>query len=652
MNDIRNRVRPVAVSVLLLAGVTIAPAAAVAPVGSVALEAPEPLTVVAVAASGSDGNVPENTVDGDLTTRWSAQTTDPGAPQWISWDLGQRLDVGYLGIAWHQGDQRTSSFTVQVSDDGAAWTTVREGASSAGGTVDLEPVELGVPPAEGLPARFVRYLGFGNSAGSGWNSVSEVRVYPPNPDGAIVEELASSLPEPDPDAEPWTQPGLVEPDGTPYRIAMPAPATGERIDVRDHGADPVEGTGDDAAAIRAAIAAADPGDEVVLPAGVYDLDSTEPADPTTNVALRSGVHLRGAGAGVTILRSALTPDTPSGKILRGFGVTDVIVADLTLTSTFDGPFTDDPDAEAGGGPAYGIYLANLGARPSTSILIEGVTVERFERMGVRVEKSRDVVVRGSTFRDATSVGGGGAGYGVAIQGTPLQDRYAYPDDSRHTLVEGNTFEGRYLRHAILLQYYTHNNLVAGNLIDGTVLDAIDLHGEAEYRNEVRGNVVTDSLAAAIALGNTGGTATRHGPSGPGNWIHGNVLRGNREGVLVHLGTPETLVEQNVITGGSDAPARVGVEIRNAPGTVVRANTVSGNRADGFWGIRLAEDPGDADGIGAGVPTDVLMARNVVAGNAAGVRIDAGTGIVLDRNVIAGNAGEQLSIADGAEVVVR
>lgn len=616
-----------------------------------AAAAPTPIDVTGVTASSSDGNLPENTVDGDLATRWSAQTTEPDDPQWIEWDLGSVRTVGYLGLAFHQGDTRTSTFSLQVSADGTTWTTVADQAESAGAGTDLEPVELGVAPQTGLDTRFVRYLGYGNSTGNGWNSLTEVRLYPPNPDGAVVEELASSLPEPDPDAEPWTTPGLVDPAGRPHELTPPSPVNGRTIDVADFGADPAPGSGDDAAAVRDAIATAEPGDEVFLPAGTYDLDTSVAADPTSNIALRSGIHLRGAGAGETVLRSALTPETPSGKVIRGMGVSDIVIADLTVTSTFDGPFTDDHQADGGGGPAYGIFLSNLGMRASERVVVDDVIVERYQRMGVRIEKSREIVVRDSTFRDATSVGGGGAGYGVTIQGTPLVDRYAYPDDSRHNVVVNNRFVGPYLRHAILLQYFTHNNLVAGNRVTGTALDAIDLHGEDEYLNEIRGNTVVASKAAGIGLGNTGGTATQHDASGPGNWIHGNVLQGNREGVIVHLGSPETLVEDNVITRGHNAPARVGVEVRNAPGTVVRNNTISGNRADGFWGIRLAEDPGD-DGHAAGIPTDVLLTGNVVAANANGVRIDAGDGIVLDANTVRGNAGEQMRIDDGADVTVQ
>ncbi|WP_163543222.1 right-handed parallel beta-helix repeat-containing protein [Occultella kanbiaonis] len=643
----RRRPGPIRTLAIALSAVLAGTVATALP--AVAEVAPAHHEVVSVTASGSDGNLPENAVDGDPTTRWSAQTIDGGEPQWLTIDLGAAHQVGYLGIAWHQGDQRESYFDIEVSVDGQTWTAAATGGASSGASLNFEPVELGVAPETGLAARYLRYVGHGNSA-SGWNSVTELRAYLPNPDGAVVDDLSDLLPGPDPDAEPWTAPGLVTPDGTPHEVAEPAPATGATLDVRDYGADPSPDTGDDAVALRAAIAAAAPGDTVLLPPGTYDLVSTDPADPTTHVVLRSGVHLIGSGADVTILRSALTEETSAGKVLRGYGIHDVVISGLTITSTFDGPFSDDPnDNTIGGGPTYGIYLAHQGPNGSERVLVENVTVERFQRIAIRIERSRDVIVRGSHFANATSVGGGGAGYGIAIQGAPGEDRYAYADDSRHNLITGNTFDGTYLRHAILLQYYTHNNLISGNTITGGVLDAIDLHGEDEYLNEIGRNTVTGGRAAGIALGNTGGGATQHDASGPGNWVHHNILRGNREAVIVMLGSPTTLIEHNVIVAGQFAPARSGIELRNAPGTVVRANIITGNRAEGFWGIRLVPDPGD-DGHAAGDPTDVLIEANVVTGNANGVRIDAGTGIELRVNVIAGNRGEDLLIADGAEVI--
>src|SRR5690348_14520945 len=43
-----------------------------------------PLSVGAVSASTDDGNIPQNTLDNNLATRWSAQ----GDGQWIQYDLG------------------------------------------------------------------------------------------------------------------------------------------------------------------------------------------------------------------------------------------------------------------------------------------------------------------------------------------------------------------------------------------------------------------------------------------------------------------------------------------------------------------------------------------------------------------------------------
>lgn len=611
---------------------------------------PDHLPVASVSASSSDGNVAENAVDDDPATRWSAQTTDQAEPQWLAVDLGSVRAVGYLGIAWHSGDKRRSSYGLQVSADGSQWTTVVDRATSSGTTADLEPVTLGAAPETGRSARYLRYLGYGNSV-NGWNSILELRVYPPNPDGAVVGDLSDLLPKPDPDAVPWTGPGLVDLAGGAVTVPTPAPATGRQLDVIDYGADPAAESADDAAAIRSALADAEPGDTVVLPAGTYDLITTEPGDPTTNVGLRTGVRLVGAGREATILRSHLTRDTNSGKVLRGYGVSDVVITGLMISSTYDGPLSTDPeDDEAGGGPTYGIVLANQGMRVSERVMIDNVAVERFERMGVRLEKTRFVVVRNSAFRDATGVGGGGTGYGVSIQGTPGADRYAWADDSRFNVVTGNTFEGTHLRHAILLQYFTHNNLVADNLITGGVLDAIDLHGEGEYLNEIRGNRVTDNERAAIGVGNTGGSASQHGASGRGNWIHRNHLRDNQHGIMIILGSPDTLVEHNLITGG-ETRARAGIELRNAPGTIVRGNRISGNQHEGFWGIRLVTDPGDSDGDGAGDPRNVLIKSNSVTGNFGGVRIDAGQKIVLQANRIVGNR-TNLVIGPEADVVVR
>ena len=137
------------------------------------------------------------------------------------------------------------------------------------------------------------------------------------------------------------------------------------------------------------------------------------------------------------------------------------------------------------------------------------------------------------------------------------------------MITDNVLDGEHLRHPILLQFPTHNNLIADNLVNGSVLDPIDLHGEAEYLNDIRGNTVIGGRRAAIALGNPGGTTHAHAASGEGNWVHQNDLIGNNVGIAVLLGTPDTLVEENRIV--ADENSDVGILLDDAPGTVVREN---------------------------------------------------------------------------------
>jgi subtilisin family serine protease len=127
-----------------------------------------PIAVVAVADSGNDGNGPANAIDNNLATRWSSL----GNGQWIRFDLGAARAIGTIGLAFYQGNTRTATFDLQLSNDGASWTTVRANVVSSGGTLNEQRFTL-----TGT-ARFVRYLGHGNSVNL-WNSLTEVKVYTP-----------------------------------------------------------------------------------------------------------------------------------------------------------------------------------------------------------------------------------------------------------------------------------------------------------------------------------------------------------------------------------------------------------------------------------------------------------------------------------------
>lgn len=124
------------------------------PVGVLASDVPEP------------ANVPENTLDGSLDTRWAAE-----GDQWIRYDLGEKRALGAMGLSFMNGDQRVNYFSIDVSDDDKNWTTVWEGESS--GTTAGLVTYIFNRPVEG---RYIRFFGHGTSSGA-WNSVTEARIY-------------------------------------------------------------------------------------------------------------------------------------------------------------------------------------------------------------------------------------------------------------------------------------------------------------------------------------------------------------------------------------------------------------------------------------------------------------------------------------------
>ncbi|WP_084734849.1 polysaccharide lyase family 7 protein [Actinophytocola xinjiangensis] len=150
-----------------LAGLTLVLAAGLVGVAdTVALAEGDPLPVTGVRASGDDGNVPANTLDNDLDTRWS----DEGDGVWIEYDLGSARTVGSVSLAWHKGDERTSSFEIRLSADGSSWTTVLSRRDTSGATLELENHDFA-----DRSARYVRIVGHGNPVND-WTSITETTV--------------------------------------------------------------------------------------------------------------------------------------------------------------------------------------------------------------------------------------------------------------------------------------------------------------------------------------------------------------------------------------------------------------------------------------------------------------------------------------------
>ncbi|MGL1888688.1 MAG: polysaccharide lyase family 7 protein, partial [Reichenbachiella sp.] len=145
------------------------------------------LTISNVSASTDDGNVPANTIDGDLGTRWSAK----GSGQYITYDLGSVQTVSSLNIAWFKGDARSSIFKIRIGTSTSTLSDVYTGESS-GSTLGLESYSF-----DATSARYVRITGLGNSSNT-WNSVTEAEIYGQGGSDPI---------EPDPTDPDPTEPG-------------------------------------------------------------------------------------------------------------------------------------------------------------------------------------------------------------------------------------------------------------------------------------------------------------------------------------------------------------------------------------------------------------------------------------------------------------
>ncbi|MFE2347150.1 discoidin domain-containing protein [Kitasatospora cineracea] len=101
-------------------------------------------------------------VDGDGGTRWSSAAADP---QWLQVDLGAVLPVCRVSLAWEAA--YATAFQVQVSADGANWTSVYSTTTGTGGTQTLDVTGTG---------RYVRVYGTQRATQYGY-SLWEFQVF-------------------------------------------------------------------------------------------------------------------------------------------------------------------------------------------------------------------------------------------------------------------------------------------------------------------------------------------------------------------------------------------------------------------------------------------------------------------------------------------
>ncbi|HEX9016730.1 MAG TPA: discoidin domain-containing protein, partial [Chloroflexota bacterium] len=108
---------------------TATPAPTTAPASGTNLAGGHPATASSLESSSYPAG---NAVDGNTSTRWSSQFSDP---QWIYVDLGSSYNISSVTLMWEAAYAR--AYQIQVSNDATNWTTIYSTSSGAGGTENL-----------------------------------------------------------------------------------------------------------------------------------------------------------------------------------------------------------------------------------------------------------------------------------------------------------------------------------------------------------------------------------------------------------------------------------------------------------------------------------------------------------------------------------
>ncbi|MEU3061482.1 discoidin domain-containing protein [Streptomyces subrutilus] len=165
--------RPPRLTVAALAAALVAALLVLLP-GTAAQAAPVLLSQgkPATASSSEGAGTPAGAaVDGNNGTRWSSQFADP---QWLQVDLGAPAQLTQVALRWEAAAAK--SYRVELSTDGANWSTAYSTTTGAGGNVTHDITGT---------ARYVRVYGTERTTGYGY-SLWEFQVYGTTGSGPVI----------------------------------------------------------------------------------------------------------------------------------------------------------------------------------------------------------------------------------------------------------------------------------------------------------------------------------------------------------------------------------------------------------------------------------------------------------------------------------
>jgi CSLREA domain-containing protein len=310
----------------------------------------------------------------------------------------------------------------------------------------------------------------------------------------------------------------------------------------------------------------------------------------------------------------LTADLPA--------ITRAIAIDGSTQPGFNGT----PLVEVRGpatGQHNGFFLQTNDGGGLGGSVIRGLAITGFSRAGIFIDSTQSFIA--GNFIGLTPSGAARPnGNGIVIRGE--KNTVGGLTSGDRNVISGNTGAGVIVCRGCFLagSGTAGNNVVQGNFIGTTVA------GTAARGNQEGILIVGDGFLGAPAnsyvgpVGNLIGGATA---------ARGNVISGNRgAGVRLSTGASSTELRANVIGLNAAGTAAVpngaeGVAVREAVGSLLAHNTISGNTGDG---VRMSNDTSDPH------PTRTTLLGNVIGADPAGLTDlgNVGSGVKVTRFALA------------------
>jgi len=349
------------------------------------------------------------------------------------------------------------------------------------------------------------------------------------------------------------------------------------------------GTGGCKTTIGAAVAAAAPGDTVVVAAGTYK----------ESITINQSVLLTGADAATTII-------------------------DAT-------------------GQGNGIYVDGIDNQNLSGVYISGFTVQNANFEGILVTNASGVAISGNIIQNNDKGVNFASGMCPNIPSFETNEgedcgEGVHLSGADHSVVANNTIQNN--SGGVLLSDdtgATHDNLISGNTVSNNVLDC--------------GITLASHVPAALTKSTT--PLGVYANVVDNNIASGNGVKGDGAGIGIFASAPGTAAYNNVVTNNTATGNGIpGVTIhghapnQNLNGNLILANTLSGNGADtiptatpgpaaiNIWavspikGIVIGQNTisGEAYGVVVNAPGDFRVERNSFTRGSVGV-LNAGTGSV-------------------------